>query len=87
MGGDTGAAYLFDGSTGTLLKTFLNPTPAAGDLFGAAVAAAGDNILVGLQGTTLVPSTPGRLICSPTKFSGQRTTPSWPGQSTRPTAT
>jgi hypothetical protein len=30
---DAGAAYLFDGSTGVLLYTFLNPTPGDGDAF------------------------------------------------------
>ena len=47
-----GAAYLFDGSTGELLRTFLNPTPATGDYFGRSVAAvqgdaAHDNVLIG----------------------------------------
>ena len=37
-GTDAGAVYLFDAFTGALLKTFLNPTPAAGDDFGKAVA-------------------------------------------------
>lgn len=44
---DAGAAYLFDGTTGALLQTFLNPTPALNDLFGYSVAAVGSNILVG----------------------------------------
>jgi hypothetical protein len=35
---DTGTAYLFDATTGALLETFDNPTPATGDQFGAAVA-------------------------------------------------
>jgi hypothetical protein len=39
-------AYLFDQS-GTLLQTYLNPTPDGGDRFGAGVAAVGDNILIG----------------------------------------
>jgi hypothetical protein len=30
---DAGAAYLFDGLTGSLLQTFLNPSPAALDHF------------------------------------------------------
>jgi hypothetical protein len=33
---NVGAAYLFDGSTGELLHTFANPTPAWSDCFGAA---------------------------------------------------
>ena len=42
---DSGAVYLFD-TNGTLLQTFLNPTPAANDLFGNSVAIDGDNILI-----------------------------------------
>ena len=42
-----GAAYLFS-TNGTLLTTFSNPTPAAGDYFGWSVAAVGsDRVLVG----------------------------------------
>ncbi|MBN2477231.1 MAG: tandem-95 repeat protein [Pirellulales bacterium] len=44
---DTGAAYLFDGTTGQLMRTFANPTPNRGDHFGRSVAAVGDNVLVG----------------------------------------
>jgi hypothetical protein len=44
---DSGAAYLFDSSTGALLHTFLNPTPAAGDWFGMCVAGVGNNALIG----------------------------------------
>ena len=47
---DAGAAYLFDGSTGALLKTFLNPTPNESDYFGSFVVAAGDDVLVGAEG-------------------------------------
>ncbi len=44
---DSGAAYLF-GTNGTLLATFTNPTPAAGDNFGHSLVAAGtDKILIG----------------------------------------
>lgn len=44
----SGAAYLFDGSSGIFLRSFLNPTPAWGDLFGVSVAAVeGGNILIG----------------------------------------
>lgn len=47
-GGDgAGAAYLFDGSSGALLRTFKKPIPAAGDAFGGAVAAFGKDILIG----------------------------------------
>ncbi len=43
---DAGAAYLFS-TNGTLLTTFTNPTPAAADLFGNAVAAIGvDKVLI-----------------------------------------
>ena len=47
---EAGAAYLFDGSTGALLRTFLNPTPAESAGFGCSVAAVGDNVLVGAYG-------------------------------------
>ena len=43
----SGAAYLFDGVSGALLQTFLNPTPAPGDFFGWSLAAMGENIVVG----------------------------------------
>ena len=42
-----GAAYLLDGSTAAVLRTFPNPTPANGDQFGISVAAVGNNVLVG----------------------------------------
>jgi hypothetical protein len=44
---DTGAAYLFDTTTGALLHTFLNPTPAASDNFGTSVALSGSRALIG----------------------------------------
>jgi hypothetical protein len=44
---DSGVAYLFDSVTGSLLQTFVNPTPAVGDQFGAAVAGVGANALIG----------------------------------------
>ena len=44
---DSGAAYLFDGATGSLLQTFLNPTPGVFDIFGGSVAGVGNNVLVG----------------------------------------
>jgi hypothetical protein len=51
---DSGVAYVFDSLTGSLLQTLLNPAPASGDQFGAAVAVVGSNVLVGtpLDGTT-----------------------------------
>jgi hypothetical protein len=45
-----GAAYLFS-TNGTLLTTFTNVTPAAGDRFGGSVAAVGtDRVLIGAAG-------------------------------------
>ncbi len=44
---DSGAAYLFDATTGNLVRTFLNPTPAAYDDFGVAVAGLGSDVLIG----------------------------------------
>ena len=57
-GEDAGAAYLFDGATGNLLQTFLNPNPAIGapfslDFFGRDVAGFGDDVLVGASGEDL----------------------------------
>jgi hypothetical protein len=46
-GKEAGAAYLFDGSTGALLRTFQKKTPAEGDWFGVSLAAAGNRVLVG----------------------------------------
>jgi len=46
-GTDAGAAFLFDGSTGSLLRKFQKPTPAAYDHFGWSVTAVGDNVLIG----------------------------------------
>src|SRR5207253_2864944 len=48
----SGAAYLFNTTTGALLQTFLNPTPASnpttdpGDNFGLAVALFGNRALI-----------------------------------------
>ena len=44
---DAGIVYMFDRSTGKLVRTFHNPEPAAGDHFGWSVAAVGENVLVG----------------------------------------
>jgi hypothetical protein len=44
---DAGAVYLFDGKTGELLRTFQKPNPDPDDWFGGAVAAVGENVLVG----------------------------------------
>jgi hypothetical protein len=43
---NAGAAYLFDTTTGALLKTFLNPTPGSGDFFGQDVALFGNRALI-----------------------------------------
>jgi hypothetical protein len=46
--GDGGAAYLFDSSTGALLRTFWNPEPSGGGhAFGYSTAAFGSNFLIG----------------------------------------
>jgi hypothetical protein len=46
-GNNAGAAYLFS-TSGPLLTTFTNPTPAADDSFGCSVAAVGsDRVLIG----------------------------------------
>jgi len=45
-GFNVGAAYLFDGSSGKPLHTFLNPTPAWDDHFGLTVAALGNNLVI-----------------------------------------
>jgi len=49
-GEDAGAAYLFDGTTGNLLQTFLNPNPDhppfSRDFFGNSVTGFGDDVLV-----------------------------------------
>jgi len=44
---NTGAAYLFDAASETLLQTFLKAEPAVGDEFGRALAVSGTRIVVG----------------------------------------
>ena len=44
---DSGTAYLFNATTGALLWTLNNPTPAATDRFGASVAVSGNYAVVG----------------------------------------
>ena len=44
---DSGAAYLFDGTTGEVLYTFHDPTPDTREWFGMSVAAMDNNILIG----------------------------------------
>jgi len=47
---DAGAVYQFDASTGALQRTIVNPGPASGAGFGAALATAGGSLLVGAPG-------------------------------------
>ncbi|NJL10708.1 MAG: hypothetical protein HC908_12480 [Calothrix sp. SM1_7_51] len=46
-GNSSGAAYLFDITTGNLLHTFSNPNFAKGNNFGSSVALSGNKILIG----------------------------------------
>jgi outer membrane protein assembly factor BamB len=48
---NTGIAYLFDGLTGELLRTFHHPEPAANDEFGTAVTSVSGNVLIGAPGS------------------------------------
>ena len=48
-GVDAGQAYLFDATTGNLLQTFNDPTPASVDDFGFSVAIDGNNVLIGAR--------------------------------------
>jgi len=42
-----GEVYLFNASTGQLIKTFVNPSPTVGDKFGHSVAMDDSNVLIG----------------------------------------
>jgi outer membrane protein assembly factor BamB len=44
---DAGSAYVFDATTGALVATLNNPTPASGDGFGISVAVSGSTVVVG----------------------------------------
>jgi hypothetical protein len=44
---NAGAVYIFDGSTGALLRTLLDPHASADGNFGLSIAAVGDDLLVG----------------------------------------
>ena len=46
-------AYLYDATSGTLPRTFENPTPATNDQFGGAVSLSGNRALVGAQNDAL----------------------------------
>lgn len=48
-GTGSGRAYLYDSKTGSLLRTFENPTPATNDQFGTAVSLSGNLALVGAR--------------------------------------
>ena len=52
-GSGSGRAYLYDSNSGSLLRTFENPTPATNDFFGGAVALSGNLALVGAQNDAL----------------------------------
>lgn len=60
-GPSSGAAYLFDASSGVILRTFLNPTPAPDDDFGYSVAAFGSSLLIGAPGDDAVAADGGAL--------------------------
>ena len=47
LGADAGSAFLFDGTTGALLVTYLSPGPAPGDWFGSSLAAYGLDVAIG----------------------------------------
>jgi WD40 repeat protein len=44
---NSGSAYLFDVTTGALLRTFANPTPGENDNFGSSIALSGTRALIG----------------------------------------
>jgi hypothetical protein len=48
-GDDFGAAYLFDASTGNLIRTFVNPGTVAGSDFGISAAISGNLVIVGAE--------------------------------------
>lgn len=47
LGTSPGRVHVLDGRTGALLRSIENPTPAAGDSFGAEIVALGTDVLVG----------------------------------------
>ncbi|MEK7100901.1 MAG: thrombospondin type 3 repeat-containing protein [Patescibacteria group bacterium] len=52
-----GSGYLYDATTGALLKTFNNPTPSEGSGFGYSVSISGDKVLIGaITGDNGVPN-------------------------------
>ncbi len=46
-GTNTGRAYLYDGTNGTLLRTIRNPYPLGNDNFGSALALSGNTLFIG----------------------------------------
>ena len=44
---NSGAAFLFDVTSGNLLQSFYHPNPESTDVFGESIAISGDNVLVG----------------------------------------
>ncbi len=49
---DSGQAYVFNATTGVLIGTLANPTPASNDYFGVAVSLSGNTVVVGASGAT-----------------------------------
>ncbi len=58
---NSGQAYVFDATSGALITTLSNPTPAEGDFFGRAVAIAGNTIVVGAYGDDAGATESGRV--------------------------
>ncbi|MGH7595834.1 MAG: FG-GAP repeat protein, partial [bacterium] len=54
LASNSGAAYLFDAASSTPLLAIISPNPATDALFGAAVAAFGDDLLIGAPGANKV---------------------------------
>jgi hypothetical protein len=59
VGGNSGAVFLVNMLDGEVSPAIMNPTPANNDVFGASVAVAGKNILVGAQGDDTVAANAG----------------------------
>jgi hypothetical protein len=62
---DTGAAYVFDTTSGALVRTLLNPTPASSDGFGSAVGGLGNGFVVSAPGDATITTNDGAayLFC------------------------
>jgi hypothetical protein len=58
-GSNSGRAYVYDSTSGTLLQTLENPTPGSNDQFGGAVSLSGNQALVGAQNDGLGGATSG----------------------------